>query len=174
MYKTIYKLVTKLTVNLLVLSLMSGCFEKDEYESLKAHDKNNNKIIDEFEEYVKDEISGDDVASQDLRHLLYLYAENFYNIINDKNLDVKKSYYYSDQSMIYSNCIGYLARKSDDLKKYEVVSEYNNLNGRVIITKLVVSKEIYKKRSMYNGFLHGKVMLAGTPKCNLKLKGNYE
>ncbi len=167
------KINNKLTLLSVVLFFTLGCFEKDEYESLKAHDKNNNKIIDEFEDYVNTEVNGDDLASQDLRYILFLYAENFYNIINEKELDKQKAYEFKRKSEAYNGCVRYIASHYKEFIKYDFIIEYDIFKSSKLLPLLVVNKKIYKKYAIYSGLLHGRV---GTPIkkiCNIKLKEKY-
>jgi len=168
------KINKKLTLLSVVLFFTLGCFEKDEYESLKAHDKNNNKIIDEFEDYVNTEVNGDDLASQELRELLFKYGIVFYEVINERKLDRKKAFAYRNSEETISDCISFIASKNEELKKYKIITEYNSLDVRIILPKLIVSKEIYKKNAVYNGHFHGYTKLVNDSfSCNLEREGDY-
>lgn len=158
----------------IIAILLSGCTSKDEYESLREHDKNNNKIIDEYEDYINSVVTGDDLASQDLKYILELYAINFYKIIDSKDLDKRKALRFKALFRIYNSCILFISKKRQKLKEYELISEFNTLQHRLVSHKLVVDREIYKKYAIYNGFFHGESSDPWATECKLKLKAKYD
>ena len=80
---------------------------------------------------------------------------------------------FSERNQVYSRCIDYIAGKRSHLSNYSMINEYNIFSPRVFLSKLIVSKEIYKKRAKYNGLLHGRTRVVGPRICKLKLKEKY-
>lgn len=168
-----YKIVSKYILILCII--FCSCNEADVYKDLSTNDKNNNQIIDRFENFIHKDINEDDPASRDLKKLLLIYGQYQFQMLNERDLNLVTSKMHSKKNDAVIDCLIIILRTNKDLMRYSIVKDnlpmidFNKIDSLNLVTR-----SLFSKKAKYLDFLHGEIITTKNIKCNLELEGHYE
>lgn len=160
---------------LLSLLVLTSCTEGNVHEDLAANDKNNNQIIDRYEDFINEDIDENTPESRDLKKMLFLYGKYQFQMLNEEDLNKVTAKKHSNVNDIAIDCLIIILRNNKDLMRYKIVKDnLPMINFNKIDSLNLVTESLFLKKAKYLDFLHGEVITTKNIKCTHKLEGNYE